>query len=374
MKRVLFVASLHHPETLLREQAGGADFLFPSSNSYHFYEKELRQRGYTLDVFWRNLPASAKNAPQAAKSQKFEEGLSLKKLMKGVSNRVPPHLNPEVRARNVALIHFARQFQPEVVWGVGDNREIYPETLAAIKKEHGCTIVYASGTSPIVFSHKMERDAARLYGWVICNDFYHGVQWQELGSKKMLCLPIAAADPTFHAPRTLTEQEQQRYACDVSFVGTLLPHNLYSERVEALAALKAFNLGIWSVHDVPNELRPFLRGKALGDEMMRVLSASSITVNPHGDFMRYGGNMRLFEAAAMNVFQLVDDRPGVREWFDVGQHLVIYRDNDDLQKKVTYYLAHPDERQAIAAAAREHVLAHHTYGHRVTALQNWGVL
>ena len=378
-KRILFVAALHHPETLAQDQTqarqhGNPAPLFPSSNSYHFYEKEFRKRGYTLDVFWRNLPASAKNDPQNAKSQKFEEGLSLKKIVQGVGNRVPAHLNPDLRARNVYLLQYAQAFQPNVIWVVGDNRVIFAETLAQLKQTHNCTIVYASGTSPIVFSHSMEREAARLYDWVICNDYYHGIQWQELGSKNMLCLPIAAADPDFHAPRTLTESERAQYACEVSFVGTLVPHHLYSERVAALNALTSFNLGIWSVHDLPGDLRPYFRGKALGDEMMRVLSASLMTLNPHGDFMRYGGNMRLFEAAAMNVFQLVDDRPGVHEWFEVGQHLVTYRDPQDLREKVVYYLAHPEERETIAAAAREHVLAHHTYAHRVSSLQNNGVV
>lgn len=377
--RLLFVASLHHPEALASDQAqarqnGQPVPLFPSTNSYHFYEKELRQRGYALDVFWRNLPARARNNPDGTVSERFDAGITLNKIVQAVRYRVPPHLNPDIRSRNAYLLDYAAAVQPDRVWVVGDNRVIYAETLAELKRRHGCTIIYASGTSPIVFSHAIERQAARLYDWVIVNDFYHGIQWQELGSPRMLCLPIAACDPDFHAPRTLSADEMTRYACEVSFVGTLLPNTLYSERVAALQALMALDLGIWSIHDVPAVLRPALRGSALGDATMRVLSASPMTLNPHGDFMRYGGNMRLFEAAALGVFQLVDDRPGVPAWFEVGQHLVTYHDTADLLAKATYYLAHPQERERIAAAGRAHVLAHHTYAHRVTALEQQGVL
>jgi spore maturation protein CgeB len=126
------------------------------------------------------------------------------------------------------------------------------------------------------------------------------------------------------------------------------------------------------VHDVPESLRPALRGAALGDSMLRVLSAATISLNPHGNFMRYGGNMRLFEAAAVGSFQIVDDRPGVHEWFREGEHLVIYRNLDDLREKVRYYLAHPEERQRIAQAARQHVLAHHTYDQRLDRLEQIG--
>ncbi|MBZ0288147.1 MAG: glycosyltransferase, partial [Anaerolineae bacterium] len=33
------------------------------------------------------------------------------------------------------------------------------------------------------------------------------------------------------------------------------------------------------------------------------------------------------------------------------------------------YLAHDDERQALAQQARAHVYAHHTYDHRVTRVE-----
>jgi glycosyltransferase involved in cell wall biosynthesis len=375
MKRILFVGALHHPEALQAQQSdarqrGAPVPLFPATNMYHFYEKELRRRGYVLDVFWRNLPAHAQNDPSAARAERFTEGLTLRKLWQGALNRLPPQWQPALRARNAALLRHVERFQPEVVWLIGDNRVIFPETLAELKRRHGCRIVYASGTSPIVFSHPIERAAARLYDWALVNDFYHGVQWQELGTPNMLCLPLAGVDPDFHAPRPLHASPDW----DVSFVGTLVPRHLYSERVAALAALREFRLGVWSVHDIPTELREHARGAALGEETMRILGASLITVNPHGDFMRYGGNMRLFEAAGLGVFQLVDDRPGVKEWFRVGEHLITYRNPADLRDKVAYYLAHEDERREMAQAARAHAHAHHTYAQRVDALQAHGVL
>ena len=144
---------------------------------------------------------------------------------------------------------------------------------------------------------------------------------------------------------------------------------LYSERVAALESLREFDLGIWSMHEVPEALRPFQRGSALGREMLRVLSSVKISLNAHGDFMRYGGNMRLFETAAVGTFQIVDDRPGVREWFEAGEYLVTYSDLDDLRAKVQYYLVHDDERRRIAEKARTHVLANHRYDQRLARVE-----
>ena len=104
-----------------------------------------------------------------------------------------------------------RAFRPDALWMVGDNTVIFPETLAAIQRETGCKLLYACGTSPIVFSKPIDRAAARLYDLIIANDYYHGIQWLELGAKRMECLPLSACDPDFHHPYALTEAERSAF-------------------------------------------------------------------------------------------------------------------------------------------------------------------
>lgn len=369
--RILFIASLHHPQTLQKDRAKATENnqvmpLFPGSNALHFWEKAMRKRGYTVDVFWRNLQGYGSQDISTLKPEKYSNRITPRKIAQAIMHRLPYDVNFDLRKRNTNLLEKAREFQPTHLWMVGDNRVIHADTLAHIKAEMNCTVIYSTGTSPIVFSHAIERQAAPLFDLVISNDFYHGIQWQELGAKDMICLPGVAIDPEFHYPREVNPD----LAVDVSFVGTLLPENLYSERVEALAALAEFKPGIWTVHDAPDSLTPFLRGSALGESMLEVLSSSKISVNIHGNFMRYGGNMRLFEAAGVGTFQIVDNRPGIKDWFRVDEHLVMFEDVQDLQEKVAYYLAHETERQAITNAAREHALKHHTYDHRLTQLEH----
>lgn len=365
--RIFFVAALHHPaelEKARRAASPGDEPLFPPSQGHYFWVKALRAQGHTCAVFWRNASAYPWARPrQLRMTQRLTPGRAVGALLTRV-----PALNPDFRLRNRRLLRMAAGFKPDVIILPGDNGVILPETLQALKHDHGATLVYACGTSPIVFSRAVERAAAPLYDLVIANDYYHAIQWQELGARRVVALPMSAIDPDFHRPPDLTPDEQARYACDVGFVGTLVPNNLYGERIAALEAVRDFDLGIWSVHEVPAGLRPYARGAALGEQMLRVTAAARIALNPHGDFMRYGGNMRLFEAAGVGAFQLVDDRPGVREWFTDGEHVVIYRDHDHLRELVRYYLDHPDARQQIAAAGRAHALAHHTYAQRMTRL------
>lgn len=371
-RRVLFIATLHHPEELLKERvaapAASPPQLFPRSMGQHAWERALRQAGYALDVFWRNLPGYGRRDISRLSQDIHRSGLTAGKAIAALTRRLPPHLHPDIQRRNQLLLAQAERFQPDIIWLSGDNRVILPRTLARLKHRHNCKLIYVSGVSPIVFSHPVERAAAPLYDLVLVNDYYHGVQWLELGAPRMECLPYVGVDPELHAPRPFTDVPKE-YLCDVGFVGTLTPNNLYSARAAALASLREFDLGIWSVHEAPAPLKPFYRGSALGESMMQVLSSVKISVNVHGDFMRYGGNMRLFESAALGAFQIVDDRPGVREWFNNGEHLVTFRDLADLREKTRYYLAHDAERLRIAEAARAHVLAHHRVDQRLAVVE-----
>lgn len=365
--KFLIIADIHHPEALARAQAAapGEAILFPPSQGAYFWTKALRKLGHEVEAFIRSDPALV--GRRAKRLERFTGRLSLAMVTNAIAHRAP-RLYPDYWARNRRLQAHVRRFEPDVILLTGGNRVIFPQTIEAIKAERGCKVVYLSGVSPIVFSSAIERAAASLYDLVIVNDYYHGIQWLELGAARMEALPMSAVDPDFHRPYVLSDDERARWACDVGFVGTLLPVELYGQRIAALEAVRDLGLKVWSVHDVPASLRPAYQGPALGETMLRVLCASRVQVNPHGNFMRYGGNMRLFEAAGCGVFQIADDLPGNRTWFTPGETIVTYRDVDDLRAQVRHFLAHEDERRAIAEAARAHVLAHHTYDHRMAAL------
>ena len=369
--RILFVASLHPPTRLLEAiqgtPPGETPPLFPPSMNQYHWALALGARGHEMDVFYRNLPGGSDLT--RLREQRHTTGLTPRKLVQGALNRLPPRYHPTKRQTNIRLLDYARRYGPDVLWLVGDNTSIYSETLAEIKRVTGAKLIYASGTSPIVFSHAIERAAAPLVDLALVNDYYHGVQWLELGAKHMAALPLSAVTPDFHRPYDLSDDQHEQLACDVAFVGTLLPGHLYSGRVAALVALRDYDLGVWSVHEVPATLRPYVRGSALGVDMMRVMSAAKITVNTHGNFMRYGGNMRTFEAAGVGVCQLADDLPGTRTWFTPGENILTYTDPDDLREQVGRVLADDTERQRIAANGRAHVLAHHTYAHRAAAFE-----
>ena len=362
--RILFVASLTHVEQMKQAIAntapGETPPLFPGSMMESFYERAMRRRGHEVAVFWRE---------RFARNYRFRAGFTPRKAAQALGQRLPMRLNLRARQRNRRLLHAVEDFKPDLLWLVAGNRTILPSTLASIQQSHNCRLLLSSGESPLVFSYPLDQQAAGLWDLVLVNDVYHSFQWRELGARRVVSLPLTAMDPDFHRPRPPDADRRADLACDLAFVGTLLPPHIYGERVRALAALRDFDLGIWSIHDLPPALRPFLRGEALGEPMLEILSAAKLTVNPHGQTMQYGGNMRLFEAAAVGTLQITDDRPGIHEWFTPGENILTFRDEADLRDKVAWFLAHDDEREEMARRARQHVLAHHRYDQRVERIE-----
>lgn len=75
-------------------------------------------------------------------------------------------------------------------------------------------------------------------------------------------------------------------------------------------------------------------------------------------------NMRTFEALACRRLLLTEDIPAVRDHFEDGKHLVLFKTIDEAVSKAKDLLADAPRRESIAAAGYEEFLSRHTYMHR----------
>ncbi|MDP1569114.1 MAG: glycosyltransferase [Vicinamibacterales bacterium] len=206
-------------------------------------------------------------------------------------------------------------------------------------------------------------------------DWFYGIQpgrfleqLAEAGAAHPGYLPMAC-DPAVHQPETLTGEQRARFGSAVSFAGAP-----YLNRRRLLVSLADLDFRIWG--DGWNE--PALAHLVAGEgqrfdvrDMVRIFNATAINLNLHSaahvadldpdpDFV----NPRTFEIAACGAFQLVDRRTPLPDLF-APDEMVVFESVPELRRLIDHYLAHPDERQAIADRARTRVLAEHTYEHRV---------
>lgn len=103
-------------------------------------------------------------------------------------------------------------------------------------------------------------------------------------------------------------------------------------------------------------------------ELSLVYNFTSINVNTTSFQMNSSVNQRVFDVAACGGFLLTDHQGDMDLFFEPGKDAVCYESLDEAFDLAAYYLKHEKERESIAHAARERVLAEHTYDKRMAAL------
>lgn len=199
------------------------------------------------------------------------------------------------------------------------------------------------------------------------------VPYLSLYSPNVYYLPHAY-HPVRHYPGMVDGENIPTH--DVVFVGTGFP-----ERAELLSAVNwdGIDLGLygnWSGLGSRSKLRQYVRGKVIDNAKAAALyRRATIGLNLHRtsmDWSRHSRkieyaeslNPRAYELAACGVFTVSDHRAEVGEVF--GRLVPTFETPAELERTIRYYLAHDDERQAMAAQLPRAV-AGHTFA--VRALQ-----
>jgi len=81
--------------------------------------------------------------------------------------------------------------------------------------------------------------------------------------------------------------------------------------------------------------------------------------------MKGAVNQRVFDVPASGGFVLTDAREQLARLFEPERETAVYASVGEIKDRVRHYLDHPAERRRITAAARQRILAHHTYAHRL---------
>lgn len=134
-----------------------------------------------------------------------------------------------------------------------------------------------------------------------------------------------------------------------------VPVDFWGYGIEALPATSSIRR---SYHD-----------EAWGMQMYRILAESKISLNRHIDLSdRFANNMRLFETTGVGALLVTDWKENLHEMFDVGKEVVAYRTAQECVELIKHYLAHDEERRAVALAGQERTLRDHTYQQRMKEL------
>lgn len=105
-----------------------------------------------------------------------------------------------------------------------------------------------------------------------------------------------------------------------------------------------------------------------GRELTLVYNGAKIQVDINRSYQTDVIPIRVFDVLACGGFLIAEHSTELGELFETGKELEAYHTLDELEEKVEYYLAHPEQARAIAQRGLAAVRNRHTVQHRVREL------
>lgn len=185
-----------------------------------------------------------------------------------------------------------------------------------------------------------------------------------------------AFDPDLHRPLPMSERDEARYGCDVSFIGTWSPKKelLLDEIARRRPDVR---LCIWGEqwHKARSPLlRSVIGGReVVGNEFVRALLATKINLSIMSEARKQSSRgdqvaSRTFAVPACGAFVLHERTAELLRLFEEGEHLACFSDADEMIEKIDYYLARPELRRRLALQARELVWREHSWDRRISVI------
>ncbi len=299
----------------------------------------------------------------------FHAAYQALKGLKVTTDRLQYLENSYLQVVSQAILAKVETFEPDLVLALA-QAPLSIQALKRLRKDGVVTAMWFVEDFRLFTYWQAFAPFYDIFAVIQKDDFFTALQ--QVGVNDVVYLPLAA-QPNLHQQLELSAVDQRVFGSDVSFMGAG-----YANRRMAFRDLVHYEFKLWGTDwDGDAVLAPFVQmgGKRISSEdCVRIFNATKININLHssvqakdlvsgGDFV----NPRTFEVAACGAFQLVDRRSLLPELF-APDELAVFDSMAQLRQLIDHYLAHPEERQAMAQRAKARVLAEHTYEARMRTL------
>lgn len=262
------------------------------------------------------------------------------------------------RRFNTYLLNVAQAYRPDVCFVIkGDT--IKAATISAVKKATGCKWVLLYPDNPFMLSNGNSNSEV-IRSLEHCDVV---LSWAQMLIPvfKSLGVEHACHVPFGYDERFFTHKKTGEETLDVGFVGTADDERV-GILVELMARLPYVSFGIWGnkweeyIRQAPILAQAYKGPAVYKQAMVDILQSCSIVLNPVRLQNYSSHNMRSLEAAAAGVFQLATyTYEHAHVLFSEGKSIALYKNPSDLAAKVSWYLAHPEERRVIRNHSQVHI-------------------
>jgi glycosyltransferase involved in cell wall biosynthesis len=316
--------------------------LWQGGNSYAFV-RAFRRAGHSVSVI-----DSASYLPTGWQ----------RRALRALRRAIDPVLVAEYSR---ALIAEAKHLRPHLFF-VFKGPYVTVEAMNAIKALGAVTINFYPDVS-VVTHGKYIPQSLQLYDWVFTTKTFGLADMERLlGVRNASFLPHAF-DPEVHRPFSLDKSDLERYAADVSFIGTWSPKK---ERFlqHLFDSLPHVRLRIWGAQweKASTRLQNAIQQQAvLGTEYAKCIRASRINLGLLSE-VRTGASSgdlitsRTFHIPASGGFMLHERSEEVIRYFDEERECSLFSGPEELVARIVYYLADDEKRKSVAEAGYQRSL------------------
>lgn len=260
----------------------------------------------------------------------------------------------------------AKKIKPDIVFCILQENQIEVETLKSLK-ENFFTVNWF-GDDQWRFDNFSSK-YANYFDACITTDKFSVDKYKEIGQENIIRSQWASLP-------SAVEYEKVEYKYDVTFIGGASRFRQWFVKELEKRGIKVHCFGFnWD------------NGRVSYEEMEEIFLTSKINLNISNSTqydIRYllanprniintlratknksQTKARIFEIPVQGGFELTEYVPSLEDYFNIGEEISCYRDIDEAELLIKYYLAHDDKREAIKLAGVKRARLEHTFKNRI---------
>lgn len=261
----------------------------------------------------------------------------------------------------------AYEIKPDLVFFILQKDQIQKETLK-ILKDKGFFLVNWFGDDQWRFDD-FSKNYANYFDACMTTDKFSLGKYKAIGQNNIIRSQWASLESD-------VEYKNVKYKFDVSFVGSVSPFRKWFVKELAKRGIKVDCFGSgWD------------NGKVSYEEMENIFATSKINLNISNSTqydIRYllanprnilntlrstknksQTKARIFEIPGQGGFELTEYVPSLEDYLNIGKEIACYRDIDEAELLINYYLTHEEERESIKIAGVQKARDEHTFKSRI---------
>lgn len=283
-----------------------------------------------------------------------------------------------IKELNNDILSLAENFQPDFLFAF-KGAYVMAETLRSLRRR-GISLYNFYPDTSAFNQGKTLTEALPEYDCIFHTKFF----WFDDASKRLNlragCFLPHGYNPEVHRPIQLNARDIADYGCDVSFIAV---HSAYKEQIldKLLSLRPELDLSIWgngwTDRCRSERVRKRVKGYALTSERFsRAIQAAKIDLAIMNGIVSGASSgdlttSRTYAIPASGGFMLHQRNHEVLELYRENEEIACFESAEELAEKIDYFLAHPEERKAIARAGHERCVPAYSYDNRMAQVLRW---